>query len=77
MVFEVGVLDLYLLMVVCWMWLQLGWMFLVDIVQGCIVFDEEIKVDLVVEYLYQEWFDNGLVLFDELLEGKDVWMFYY
>lgn len=40
--------------------LQPGRMFLVDMAEGRIVDDEEIKDKLAAEHPYQEWLDNGL-----------------
>lgn len=66
--FEIGVLYFELECIKCWGWLQLGKMFLVDILQCCIVEDEEIKCELLMMYFWQEWFDVGVVWFVDFLE---------
>ncbi|WP_018603203.1 glutamate synthase large subunit [Mycobacterium sp. 155] len=71
---EAGVLDLDPSTVVQKMRLQPGRMFLVDMAQGRIVSDEEIKAELAAEHPYQEWLDAGLFHIDELPQGKYVKM---
>ncbi|RFD27184.1 glutamate synthase large subunit [Mycobacterium uberis] len=67
---EAGVLDLNPSKVVRRMRLQPGRMFLVDITQGRIVSDEEIKAELAAEHPYQEWLDKWLVPIEKLPVGK-------
>jgi glutamate synthase (NADPH) large chain len=66
---EVGVLDIEPSKVVRRMRLQPGRMFLVDMAQGRIVADEEIKAELAAEQPYQEWLDKGLIPLAELPQG--------
>ncbi|WP_343574743.1 glutamate synthase large subunit [Mycobacterium sp.] len=67
---EVGVLDIEPSKVVRRMRLQPGRMFLVDMAQGRIVSDEEIKSELAAEQPYQEWLDKGLIPLAELPQGN-------
>src|ERR1700759_525321 len=71
---EAGVLDLDPSKVVRRMRLQPGRMFLVDMTQGRIVADEEIKAQLAAEHPYQEWLDAGLFKLDDLPPGDYVRM---
>ncbi len=71
---EAGVLDLDPSTVVKKMRLQPGRMFLVDMAEGRIVDDEEIKSKLAAEHPYQEWLDNGLFHIDDLPPGDYVKM---
>lgn len=71
---EVGVLDLDPSRVVKRMRLQPGRMFLVDMSQGRIVDDEEIKAELAAAQPYQKWLDDGLFHLDELPQGDYVKM---
>ncbi|MUL63327.1 glutamate synthase subunit alpha [Mycobacterium sp. CBMA 234] len=71
---EAGVLDLDPSTVVKKMRLQPGRMFLVDMDEGRIVDDEEIKSTLAAEHPYQEWLDNGLFHIDDLPPGDYVKM---
>src|ERR1700736_5824717 len=71
---EAGVLDLDPSTVVRRMRLQPGRMFLVDMAQGRIVADEEIKAELAAEQPYQQWLDAGLFHLDELPQGDYVRM---
>ena len=66
---EAGVLDLDPSTVVRRMRLQPGRMFLVDMTEGRIVSDEEIKAELAAEQPYQEWLDKGLIPLAELPQG--------
>ncbi|MUM35649.1 glutamate synthase central domain-containing protein, partial [Mycolicibacterium sp. CBMA 361] len=71
---EAGVLDLDPSTVVKKMRLQPGRMFLVDMDEGRIVDDEEIKSTLAAEHPYQEWLKNGLFHIDDLPPGDYVKM---
>ncbi len=56
--------------------LQPGRMFLVDMEQGRIIADEEIKQSIVTEQPYREWLDKHLVSLEELsksFEGNGQW----
>ncbi len=66
---EAGVLDLDPSKVVRRMRLQPGRMFLVNMTEGRIVSDEEIKAELAAEQPYQEWLDKGLIPLAELPQG--------
>jgi glutamate synthase (ferredoxin) len=50
--------------------LQPGQMFLVDMKEGRIIADQEIKEKIVSEYPYQEWLDQNLVELSQLKEGE-------
>ncbi|MDT5089568.1 MAG: glutamate synthase large chain, partial [Mycobacterium sp.] len=67
---EAGVLDLDPAKVVRRMRLQPGRMFLVNMTEGRIVSDEEIKAELAAEQPYQEWLDKGLIPLAELPQGN-------
>ena len=67
---EAGVLDLDPSKVVRRMRLQPGRMFLVNMTEGRIVSDEEIKAELAAEQPYQEWLDKGLIPLAELPQGN-------
>ncbi|HXO48478.1 MAG TPA: glutamate synthase central domain-containing protein, partial [Mycobacterium sp.] len=66
---EAGVLDLDPSKVVRRMRLQPGRMFLVNMTEGRIVSDEEIKAELAAEQPYQDWLDKGLIPLGELPQG--------
>jgi glutamate synthase (NADPH/NADH) large chain len=63
---EAGVLDIEPAKVVRKGRLQPGRIFLVDIEQGRIVEDDEIKAGLAAEHPYGQWLADGLVRFEEL-----------
>jgi glutamate synthase (NADPH/NADH) large chain len=63
------VLDLDPAKVVRRMRLQPGRMFLVNMTEGRIVSDEEIKAELAAEQPYQDWLDKGLIPLAELPQG--------
>ncbi|MCU1392505.1 MAG: gltB [Ilumatobacteraceae bacterium] len=52
--------------------LQPGKMFLIDMAQGRIISDEEVKATLAAEHPYQEWLDMGLVELDDLPDREHV-----
>jgi glutamate synthase (ferredoxin) len=52
--------------------LQPGRMFLVDLQQGRIVSDDELKNKYASEQPYQEWLDKNHILLEDLPEAKDV-----
>ncbi len=52
--------------------LQPGRMFLVDMKQGRIISDEEIKTQIVSEHPYQQWIDENLVALSQLKEGPEL-----
>src|SRR6201994_2965919 len=63
---EAGVLNLDPAKVVRRMRLEPGRMFLVNMTEGRIVADEEIKAELAAEHPYQEWLDKNLVPLESL-----------
>jgi glutamate synthase (ferredoxin) len=66
---EVGVLDIPADRVLYKGRLQPGRMFLVDIEQGRIIADEELKRRIVTEEPYAEWLQDNLVKLEDLPEG--------
>ena len=52
--------------------LQPGKMFVVDLEQGRIISDEELKSDLVKDNPYQDWLQTGKIELKDLPEGKPV-----
>jgi len=52
--------------------LQPGKMFLADLKQGKIIFDEEIKEQLAREYPYKEWIENQKINLDDLPLNREV-----
>ncbi|MEY2634474.1 MAG: hypothetical protein RIS75_414 [Actinomycetota bacterium] len=69
---ESGVLDIPAEEIVRKGRLQPGRMFLVDISQGRIVEDDEIKNELAAQNPYQEWVENGIIHLDALPEREHV-----
>src|SRR5476651_2107164 len=65
---EVGVLDIPPEMVKSKGRLQPGRMFMIDIAQGRIIDDEELKQGMAEEKPYAEWLEQNLVDLDELPE---------
>ena len=63
---EVGVLDIPPEDVLLKGRLQPGRMFLVDIEQGRVVDDEELKYQIATEHPYKQWLDDNMVRLDEL-----------
>src|ERR1700704_4490157 len=63
---EVGVLDIPPEMVKSKGRLQPGRMFLIDLAQGRIIDDEELKEGMAAEKPYQEWLDENLVDLEDL-----------
>ena len=63
---EAGVLDIEPSRIIRKGRLQPGRMFLIDTVQGRIVDDEEIKMQLASEHPYEEWLEQGLTVLAEL-----------
>ena len=51
--------------------LQPGKIFVVDLLQGRIVEDEELKTELANQHPYQEWLDQGKIRLKELPKGKE------
>ncbi len=51
--------------------LQPGKMFVVDLEQGRIISDEELKQDLAEQHPFAEWLKEGKVLLQEIPEGKE------
>jgi len=66
---EMGVLDIPQNKIVKKWRLQPGKMFLIDMEQGRIITDKEIKAELGNEHPYQEWLDKGQIELSEL-DGK-------
>ncbi|MGL5194606.1 MAG: glutamate synthase central domain-containing protein, partial [Chroococcales cyanobacterium] len=52
--------------------LQPGRMFLVDMKQGRIISDEEIKTQIVSEHPYQQWIDENLVALSQLKDAPQL-----
>ena len=52
--------------------LQPGQMFLVDMKEGRIVADEEVKKDIVTEHPYQQWLDEYLVNLEQLKDAPSL-----
>ena len=69
---EAGVLDLDPATIVRKGRLEPGRMFLVDVAQGRIVEDEEIKSQLATQHPYAQWLAEHAVTFDELPEREHV-----
>src|SRR5579884_3444925 len=69
---EVGVLDVPPEMVLHKGRLQPGRMFLVDMEQGRIIADEELKQQIATEHPYAEWLSDNLVSLEDLPPGPRV-----
>ncbi len=69
---EVGVLDIPPEMVLHKGRLQPGRMFLVDMEQGRIIADEELKKQIATEHPYAEWLSDNLVSLEDLPPGPRV-----
>jgi len=69
---EVGVLDIPPEMVLHKGRLQPGRMFLVDMEQGRIIADEELKQQIATEHPYAEWLSDNLVSLEDLPPGPRV-----
>jgi glutamate synthase (NADPH/NADH) large chain len=69
---EVGVLDIPPEMVLHKGRLQPGRMFLVDMEQGRIIADEELKKQIATEHPYAEWLRDNLVTLEQLPPGPRV-----
>jgi glutamate synthase (NADPH/NADH) large chain len=69
---EVGVLDVPPEMVLHKGRLQPGRMFLVDMEQGRIIADEELKKEIATEHPYAEWLGDNLVSLEQLPPGPRV-----
>jgi glutamate synthase (ferredoxin) len=69
---EVGVLDVPTEMVLQKGRLQPGRMFLVDMDQGRIIADEELKKDIATQHPYAEWLSENLVTLEQLPPGPVV-----
>jgi glutamate synthase (ferredoxin) len=69
---EVGVLPIEPERILSKGRLQPGRMFLVDLKEGRIVSDEEIKQKFASEHPYREWLDKNHILFSQLPEPKHV-----
>jgi glutamate synthase (NADPH) large chain len=69
---EVGVIDVDPAKVVRKGRLQPGRMFLIDMAEGRIIDDEEVKRSLADEHPYQQWLDEGMVELAELPDREHV-----
>jgi len=69
---EAGVIDVDPAKVVKKGRLQPGKMFLIDMAEGRIISDEEVKATLAAEHPYQQWLDAGLVELVDLPEREHV-----
>jgi glutamate synthase (NADPH/NADH) large chain len=69
---EAGVIDIDPARIVKKGRLQPGKMFLVDMAQGRIVSDDEVKAGLAAEHPYGQWLDDGLVELDSLAGREHV-----
>ncbi|MCU1397906.1 MAG: gltB, partial [Acidimicrobiales bacterium] len=69
---EAGVIEIDPAKVVMKGRLQPGKMFLIDMAQGRIISDEEVKASLAAEHPYQEWLDTGLVELADLPDREHV-----
>ena len=69
---EAGVIDIDPAKVVKKGRMQPGKMFLVDMAQGRIISDEEVKATLAAEHPYQQWLESGLVELVDLPEREHI-----